>query len=62
MTKKKLKGYVAFALFLAVIFVGTLYGPPHGWLLKLLALVIAVPFGILGTVAILEADEDDRRT
>ena len=44
MTKKKLKGYVAFALFLAVIFVGTLYGPPHGWLV-ISSLVIAVRSG-----------------
>ncbi len=55
MTKKKLKGYVAFALFLAVVFVGTLYGPHNGWLL-LIALAVVVPFGIWVVVAMMEAD------
>jgi hypothetical protein len=57
MTRRKLKGYVVFALFIAVIAVGTITGPPRGWFL-VLALVAAIPFGMWVTVAMMESDED----
>ena len=57
MTRRKFKGYVAFALFIAVIAVVTISGTPRGWLL-LLALVAAIPFGMWVMVAMMESDED----
>ena len=61
MTIRKLKGYIAFALFIGVIAIGTYTGPSHGWWL-VLALVVSVPFGLWIMVAMMEADDDDDGT
>ena len=54
---QKRKGYVAATLFLVAVSVPAIAGPPRGWML-LLALAVAVPFGILAAVAMMEADDD----
>jgi hypothetical protein len=52
-TKRKIKAYIAFALFLAVIFTANWFGPLDGWKLWL-ALLVGVPFSIWVVVALLE--------